>query len=397
MSVPEPLRYSPFRMYRRKSFYTGLYGTNHSGPTRPPGDITASSGVPIRSVGSPAHRAYSSDHSDEYAPRLGPMHMPGRSYQPYDSSGIPNMPRPDHSMTMDELQMAALGLARDNTLGPEIKYEDSLMNEDFFQIQMKLQNKEFDGPPVIPFDNNQLASAILRGHQRNEASELDYDLMTSALEIQMAVERTRLGANTEPADIGLAIPQDFFEQQDQILEDQLRYFEAPEFDYGAEMESMFSAQEALFDLLQSEASPMKRIMSDQFVEDMGLLAVPGAESLEKIIEDHEMPDGMTDSLDYENSLMTTDPFGMEEIAEPIEPMETNPDPIPDDYDMLPQEMYDEQLPGMADQYMAPDMADPYMSPDMMDPYMMPGIMDPYMMPGPFGPGPILDPGPGGPP
>jgi hypothetical protein len=387
MSVQEPLRYSPFRMYRRKSLYTGLYGTNYSGPTRPPGDITASSGVPIRSVGSPAHRTYSSDHPDEYAPHPGPMHIPGRSYQPYDSSGIPNVPRPDHSMTMDEFQMAALGLGRDSAPGPEVKYEDSLMDEDFFQIQMKLQNKDFDGPPVIPFDNNQLASAILRGHQRNEASELDHDLRESALEIQMAVERTRLGANKEPADIGLAIPQDFFEQQDHMLEDQLRYFAPGEFDYGAEMETMFNAQEALFNL-QSDAFPMEQLMSDQFVEDMELSAAPGAESLEQIIEDHEMPDGMAEALDYDDSLMAPDRFVMGGVAEPTESMEPYPDPMQDDYGMMPQEMYDEQLPGMAD---------PYMSPDMIDPYMMPGIMDPYMMPGPFGPGPMLDPGPGGPP
>jgi len=188
MGVPEPLRYSPFRTYRRRSLYTGLYGTNYSGPTRPPGDITASSGVPIRSVGSAIPRSFFSEPSDEYAPHPGSMHIPVRSYQPYDNTGTPNLPRTDQSMTMDEFQMAALDLGRDNTPGPEIRYEDSLMDEDFFQMQMKLLNNELDGPPVIPFDNNDTATAILRENQREEASEFDQDLRASMFEIQMAVE-----------------------------------------------------------------------------------------------------------------------------------------------------------------------------------------------------------------
>jgi hypothetical protein len=291
-------------------------------------------------------------------------------------------------MTMDEFQMAALGLGRDNTPEASVKYEDSLMDEDFFQIQMKLLNEQFDGPPVIPFESNQIAAAILRAQQRDEASEFDHDLRASMLEIQMAVERTRLGANTEPGDFGLTIPQEFFEQQEQMLEDQLREFEPPEFDYGAEMEAMFSAQEALFNLLQPDAVPMEQIMPDQFVEEMGLLDVPGSESLEQIIEAHEMLYGMPEALDYDDSLMAPVLFGIGGVAEPTESMEPNPDPIQDGYDMMPQEMYDEQLPGMVDPYMEPDMADPYMAPDMMDPYMVPGL---------FGPGPMLYPGPGGPP
>ena len=83
-------------MYRRKSLYTGLYGVNYSGPTRPPGDFTESAGVPIQSKSNLPNQTYTSGLFDEYSPHLGPMQMPTQNYRPYDASvawGIRNFMR----------------------------------------------------------------------------------------------------------------------------------------------------------------------------------------------------------------------------------------------------------------------------------------------------------------
>ena len=386
MRVPEPLRNSPFQMFRRRSLYTGLYGSEPSGPIQPPRNVTGAHGVPFQSSPGLTPKTYMSDFPDEYAPHPGPMRTPSSSYQPYDGTGIPNVSRSDQPLTMDEFQIAALRLGEGHTGEPEVEYEDGLMDEDYFDIQMKLLNKQFDGPPVIPFDSNQIAAAILRGQQRDEAFEFDRDLRANMIEIQMAVEQARLDANAEPADFGLTIPHDFFERQKQMFESQFRESDPAQFDYGAEMEAMFQAQEALFDPSQPDVAAMEQIISGEPVEPMGPLAFPGGESLEQIIEAHEMLDEgmMPDEMpDYDDSLMTPQLF-----EQGMEPMEPRPDPFEPYGGMMPQEMYDEQMPGMMD---------PYMTPEMMHPYMMPGMMDPYMMPGLFGPEPILDPGPGGPP
>ena len=55
MRVPEPLRNSPFRMYKRKSLYTGLYGSGFASSTERPGNVTGSYGAPFRSAPSPAN------------------------------------------------------------------------------------------------------------------------------------------------------------------------------------------------------------------------------------------------------------------------------------------------------------------------------------------------------
>ena len=125
----------------------------------------------------------------------------------------------------------------------------------------------------------------------------------------------------------------------------------------------------------------------QPMAEMGPLASQGPESLEQIIEANDMglesmmPDEMPGAPDYDDSLMTPDHFEQEmgEAPEPMESMEPYPEPFPHYGGMMPPEMYDEQMQ------------------QMMDPYMISGMIDPYMMPGPFGPGPMLDPGPGGPP
>ena len=80
----------------------------------------------------------------------------------------------------------------------------------------------------------------MKARAGEEISEFDNDLRAQLLEIQMAVEQIRTEplayANPEPRDIGLTIPQDIFERQEQMLESQFSELEPVGFDYGAEME-----------------------------------------------------------------------------------------------------------------------------------------------------------------
>ena len=383
MSVPEPLRYSPFRVYRRKSLYTGLYGTNYAGPTRPPGDTTDSAGVPIHSRPSPSHKRYMPGFSGEYTPHPGPMEMPGQDYRPYNSPAIPHIAR--------QSQPSALEPEPANAVKLGVRYEASLMDEDLFESQTELLRGQFGEAALKQWGNNEVANQILQAHTQEETSEFDAELRAQLLEIQMAVEEVRVGPltppNTEARDVGLTIPQDFFEQQEQMVESQFHEFEPPDFDCGAEMEALIEAHEVLFDLPQPEASPLEQIITEEPVEEMGPMVSQGPESLEQIIaEDEIQPEGamleeMPGAPDYDDSFMTPGSLEqqMDEAPEPTEAMEPYPSPFGPYGGMMPPEMYDEQMQ------------------QMMDPYMMSGMLDPYMMPGPFGPGPMLDPGPGGPP
>jgi hypothetical protein len=326
------------------------------------------------------------------------MQMSSGHYQPYDGSAIPHIWQSNQPTVMDEFQMAALELRGANAFEPDVKYEDSLMDEDFFEIQMKILNEQFEGPPTIPLDSNEVASRFMEASSGEEISEFDRDLSANIFEIQMAVEQTKAeplaDVNPELPDFGLTIPQDFFERQEQMFESQYGELQAELFDYGANMEEIFNDQEALFDALQSGPSPMEQAILDQPIEDVNPIAEPVFETLEQMIEtepmqdDGAMPEDMAEMLDFDNSLMRPELVEQQMYGadEEMAPQETEPDPFQYDNGMMPQEMYDEQM-----QY----MMDPFMIPDLMDPYMVPGMMDPYMMPGPFGPGPMLDPGPGG--
>jgi hypothetical protein len=279
------------------------------------------------------------------------MQMPMKDYRPYDASMVGNLPRLVQPTIPEELPMAALPL-------------EGIEDIDLSELEAYLVDEQFNGPELAPSDNTEAAHEFMRIRAGEEVSEFANDLRAQLLEIQMAVEQIRtepsVYTNPEPHEFGIAIPQDFFEQQKQMLESQFDVLEPPEFDYGTQMEAAFDAQEALFDLFQPEAVPM---------EEMEPLAGSGSESLEQIIEAHEMldegvmPDAMPGALDDDDSLMSPDLF-----EEEMEPMGLYPDTFEDYGGMMPQEMYDEQMQE-----------------------------DPYMVPGSFGPGPMLDPGPGGPP
>jgi len=378
--------------------YTGLYGTNYSGPTRPHGDTTESAGVPFQSRPNPSRNPYTSGFFDEYAPHLGPMAMSGKNYQPYDDPAIQHILRSSQPLTPEPEDP--------NAFEPGVRYEDSRMDEDLFKSQMELLREQFGEDALKQWDNNEVASRILQARNEEETSEFDAGQREDLLEIQMAVEQIKaehsLESNREVSvagvygydadmyqrpnpesmyeavDYEMFEPQDFFEQQMEMLEIQFSQFDPTEYDSRAEMEAMSKAQEAMFDLPDLEAAFM-----EPPIEAMEPLTGSGLDSLEQMVEangmgpEAMMPDAIPGGPDYEESLMIPELFD-QEMSDAVEPVEPYPDPMQHYGGMMPQEMYDEQL-------------------DIMDPYMMPGMIDPYMMPGPFGPGPMLDPGPGGPP
>jgi len=352
MRVPEPLRNSPFHMYRRRSLYTGLYGSEPSGSIQPPGNAAGGYGVRSCSSPDPLLETYMSGFPHEYAPHPGPIQMPRKDYIPHDPFMVGGVTRSVQSTIPDELPMTAMPL-------------EEIEGMDLDEPYAHLSDDGFNRSTLTPSDSAEAAHEFMRVRGGQEASEFDSELRAQMREIQMAVKQTQAGVDPELRDCGLTMPRDFFEQQKQVLESQFREWDADQFDYGAEMEALFHAQEALFNPLLPDTASMDHIIPGQPVEEMGPLAFPVGESLEQLIEAHEMRDNMADALDYDDSVMAPDAFEQE-----MEPMEPHPDPFEPYGGMMPQEMYDEQ---------------------------MPGVMHPYMMPGLFGPGPMLDPGPGGPP
>jgi len=354
VNLPEPLRNNPIRLRKRRSLHGVLFGNKQPYSIRPMDSVTMY-GLPSVPAGS-SPKTYMSDFPDEYARHPGSMLTPSNNYQPYDASVNSHIPRPNLPTVPDDFGIAALELAGAGSTEPDVEYEDSLMDEDFFEIQMKLLNKQFDGKPVIPWDNNELATRILQRHNSDEDSEFDQDLRSNMLEIQMAVEQVRAeplaDVNPEPMDFGLTIPQDFFEQQERMFENQFYEIQPSEFDYGGQMEADFSAQEAMF---------------EQPMEEIGPMTDSGQQTLENIVEAEQMQyaTGMADDISGIPDLINEGP--VEQMYETPEQMEPYPTPLGYDDGMMPQEMYDEPMQ------------------DMMDPFMMPGPWGPMPGPGPGGP------------
>ncbi len=311
MITPEPLRNNPFRFRKRRSLHSKLYGEDRSRPIRPIDNVSHYSGT----QGRVSPKSYMSDFPEGYMPHPGFMQIPQSAYQPYDE--LQDMSMSDFGGTADEFRFAAMKLAGIKHPDEGVEYDDCLMTREFLQEQLESLGQEF--PP--DFDTNETASHILANHIQDENFDMEQNLLGNMIEIQMAVEQAKIeslaGVNTEPSDFGLAIPQDFFEQQ--IFETDFYEVQHAEFDYGAQMEADFSAQEAMFEQPVEEMGPM---------EDLGL------QSLENIIEAEQM----------------------QEAAEDMDAMKPYPDQFQHDNDMIEQEMYDEQMLYMMDPFM---MGDPF--------------------------------------
>jgi len=324
MRVPEPLRYSPFRIHRRKSLNSLLYGAGRPAPIRPKGNIAGSYGVPLQSV--PSSKTYMSGFPNEYSPHPGFVQIKSNHYQPYDDSAFPNDQRSNQPSLMDEFQMAALELAGFEPRGPKIKYEDCLMTEALFQQLIQSLTQQAEEQLPIPFDNNEVASQIMDAHMGELSDDMPLDSDMNIQRIQMAIEEARCGlfTNTDP------------EMADEDF-------------YGLELNEI----------------GLEQALQGQPIEEMDYTAAQGPEDLEQMTEANEI-----EAMDQQV------------IEEPMDGME--PCLEMDHYGnpMVQPEMYDEQM-----QYMMGPFMNPYMVPDMMDPYMMHGSFGPMPFgpgPGPSG-------------
>jgi hypothetical protein len=292
---------------------------------------------------------------EQYVPHPGFMQISQPDYQDNDGLMMENISHLDHQRIIDEIRFATLELAGIKSAEPEVKYEDGLMDEGFFERQMVLLDKQFEEQEPMPFDTNETASRILATQSQDEEFGMEQGLRENMIEIQMAVEQARAEPLAEPnpqaLDFGLAVPQDFFEQAEQTFEE-FYEMQPVEFDYGDQMEADFSTQ---------------GIMFEQPVEEMGPMADLGPQTLENIVEAEQMQyeGAIPDDMSGMPALMDEGP--VEQMYETSEQMEPYPTPLGYDDGMRQQEMYDEQM-----MYM----------------------MDPFMMSGPFGPMPF-GPGPGG--
>jgi hypothetical protein len=282
------------------------------------------------------------------------MQISQPDYQENDGLMMENIPHLDHQRIIDKIRFAALELAGRRANEGNVKYDDCLMTDEFFQELIE-PPREQDGELLpIPFDTNEIASHILAAQGQDEEIVMEQGLRENMIEIQIAVEQARAEPlaepNPEPSDFGLAIPQDFFEQAEQTF-DEFYEMQPAEFDHGDQMGADFGAQEAMF---------------EQPIEEMESVADLGPQTLENIVEAEQMQyeSGMPDDMSGMPTSMDEGP--VEQMYETPEQMEPYPNPPGYDDGMMPQEMYDEQMLYM---------------------------MDPFMMPGPFGPMPF-GPGPG---
>ena len=331
--------------------------------TRVPGDdslpITGSNQIP---------RTYMSDFPTDYIPNVGFMEIPEPDYGPYVTSVIPE--------PISSISQGFVGMPQDF----EVKYEDSLMTQELFEHLMASASESMP----TQLDSEQMAELQANRafiEQMLNLEELSARLLPqgeSIPEVPLATPVADVNGQLDfldslpaaqplPGQInyGAMDPQDFFEQQNSMLESQFS-----QFDLGGQMEAMFNAQEALFDQSQQ---------ADLFSGP----TMHGAGSLDDIIEHNPAqhvptPAFGSDLPAYGDSLMTPELFEqqMHEAAEQMglaDPYMESPA-----YDM-PGEMYDQPGPMQEEMY---DQPPEPMPEEMMDPQMMPGPMGPNYMPDP---------------
>ena len=283
----------------------------------PGGGRSALSGGPV-----PRPEVYMGDLSEDYVPHVGFMEIPESDYEPYEAPFVPAPLGP---------APPGFGGVRPVVEPPEVEYEDSLMTDELF------------------------------GHLMRESSDLEEltRRLVGSLDRGATLPPPVADINGPQGDIYTGMdPQDFFEQQMQAFESQFRQFETMQFGQGAQMEEVFRAQEALFDL-----SNLGGLLAEP--------ALPGPQSLDDIIGAYDLTPETPmagygpDVPAYDDCLMTPELFGelMHEAATDMMPPEAAP--VPYDIGMMPGGMYGEPMPD-----------------DMMDPDMMPGPMGPGFGPEP---------------
>jgi hypothetical protein len=392
MAVPEPLRNNPFR-FRKRISLNSLLDEDYSGPVRPAEEAHRGLIVPRQSTTRP--RCYMADLSEDYMPELDAMSMPDDGYEPYDGLSFPAI----HRFNVPAGQARLPPLSKQ-----DVRYEDCLMDEDMFQHQLRLILQQFKEALPQPVDNNAMLNEALKKARSAERPDVLEDIFRRLLTLQDGLNGRTIDGITdneeqsepeaatalpdlpyraaEPAHIELRpdnylnpIPEDFFDTQAQLMEKQFSQPDASGVDISEQMDGVFNAQEALFNMLQGQMPSVEEAISDQMADvsfpEQGLADV----SLEQIVEAFEMqgpavaPDMIGITPSYDDCLMDSALFEQQvhEAAGQMESVES-----------LPDQMYEPN-----------DMMLPY------DPQIQ-QMMDPYMMPGPMGPGPMMGPGPGGP-
>lgn len=377
MPLPKAIRDSlfPFGKRGRKSL-DSMASSGHSDSIRSP-----SQNVSVASVMPMPQQGYMSGYPEQYTPNVGPMQIPGHDYQPHDSGEMQPTFQSSRQETIGDFRLA-------DEAGPAsgVRYEDSLMDQDFFEQQLSMLRGSGPGP-TSPFFEDGVDAHELVDRQ------------------QAAIEP---GSSEDP------IAPDYFERQVQILEEQFQEHESARFDEFAQMDALFTSQGSLFDLPQAEPINLEQTVMAEEMHDMDQPYEPELLTL----HDNTMPleaffDGQ--EMAFEPPQADFSPLEQAVLDESVELMDPLSDPMAQDMDyalqpygnpsqeMMPdagayadEPMAQDTMQGAADpmgpgpqQYdngiIPQDMYGPPME-EMYDPVMQ-EMMDPYMMPGHFGPGP----------
>jgi len=328
MSIPEPLRNNPFRLRKRRSLNSMLYGNRQRDPIQAINNSRHYYGTPSEAGAFSPN--YMSGVPAEYNPHPGFIHMPNSSYRPYDE--LQEMLVSDFGGTADEFRLAAMELAG-FSIEHTPKYEDSVMTNELLQQQIEALRDENSGQILFGIDEFT--------HRIQEPD-------MNARHIQMAIEEARSGlfTNTVPE----MDDEDLYETEASELGTE--YFD----NYlGAQLD--IEDQDTMLDSVQPDGVGPENLLLDEPMDVPDAYPLQISESLEQIVDEGIQP-------------MIEEDFGepMEENIEPGEIVEPFSGLQPYDVPMLPQERYEGQMPD-----------------EMMDPYMMPGPWGPMPGPGPGGP------------
>jgi hypothetical protein len=317
------------------------------------------------------------DLPEDYMPHAGFMDIPENDYGPYDGHIAESM-----SHLSNRFPPAPADLGRFEP-SREVRYEDSLMNQDFFDHQMNSLNSQFEAPgandyggePAVDVPNTvdlpsleDLTGALFQLRQvfpedhpdvlrlSTLVHELSYNAPISQPEgFNAGVESYGKGVIPDPFEFDpFQEAEQIFDQQMQLLD---RSFELPGFETIGDQAPMHPGQ----------------TMLEQPMGGIGPAMDIGPESLDDIVEAYDMPYGMANGVPegpaYDDCLMTPGFFG-QQMNGVLDQM------------------------GPEDPYMDPNQCDDMMQQDMYGQPVQDQMMNPYMMPGPMGPNFMPDPPPG---
>ncbi len=330
MTLPRELREAVLKYRKRRQRSVGSTIPGYAGQcdfarpvTRVPGDDY------VISPGSVARpEVYMGDLPEDYMPEAGFMEMFDPDYGPYETPFVeaPFTPAP----------RGFGGIPQD--FGPaEVEYDDCLMRQELFEHQMKLASRmepvSLDRLAELDASRDLIENGLDFGDIA--ARLISPDGLAPEVSVPLPVMDTgQLGClfpvEPLPGQMNYAAmdPQDFFERQMRMMENQFS-----QFDPSAQMDAVFNAHEALFELPQ-QALPFEPAMPEPSMGGMGPVATPGSGSLDDIIEAHDLIQGAPspgygpDMPAYGDCLMTPELFEqqMHGVADQMAPEGKSRDP-----------------------------------------------------------------------